>query len=197
MVESSMDLMQKVRVRALREAGADGLARCATASEVAATEEGLGFKLHPLHRRLLLEVADGGFGPGPLGIYGVGQAGRDPEMPNCFSAWQKLGGGDPSLMPPHTVPLADLGCGCWILVDTASAAGTIRHTDSLGVFEIELGMSQFLDAWVEGRDLDGFLHDRARAPISKGINPFTREPIEIRGEGPPLGRLILASPDRG
>lgn len=42
----------------------------------------------------------------------------------------------------------------------------------------------------------GYFLQGALAPVRKGINPFTRQPIEIVGEGPPLGRLILAWPER-
>ena len=188
-----MDLLDRVRGRALHEAGEDGLVRCATPSEVAATEEGLGFKLHPLHRRLLVEVADGGFGPGPHGIYGVGDEGLDQDLSNCLSAWRKLGGGDRLLMPAHTVPFADLGCAHWILVDAPS--GTIRHTASQGIFELEQDLGQLLDAWVNGVVVHDLLHDRARAEVLQGINPFTKQPMEIVGAGPPLGRLILKWPE--
>jgi hypothetical protein len=48
----------------------------ATSEAIAAAESGMGFALHPLHRRLLQDVADGGFGPGD-GIVGVGPWGAD------------------------------------------------------------------------------------------------------------------------
>jgi len=72
----------------------------------------------------------------------------------------------------------------------------IRHIDSRGIFELEQGLGQLLEAWLDGADVHDFLHDRALAPVRKGINPFTRQPIEIVGEGPPLGRLILRWPER-
>jgi len=185
------DLLEHVGRRAFELAGPAGLPPCATEEEVTAAEEVLGFGFHELHRRLLLEIADGGFGPGIQGIFGLSHVEEGDET--CLSTWHSMGGRDTSQMPADTVPLADLGCGTWILVHAASPIGAIRFTASQGIYELDRGLADLLGAWLDGVEIHTLLHDVSRAPVREGINPFTKQPIRMVGVGPPFGRLILES----
>lgn len=62
----------------IRERIAPGPTHAPAAAEVvSAAEAELGFELHPLHRALLLEIGNGGLGPGADGLFGV----RELENP--------------------------------------------------------------------------------------------------------------------
>ncbi len=180
-------LIARVGKQALALAEPGGLRPRATAKQVAATEKALGFPLHELHRELLLRVANGGFGFGVGGLFGVGTVPRGEE--SCLAVWRKLGGNDPSAMPAETVPVADMGCATWVLLHAPS--GVMRQATEDGFYELEQDITDFVTAWLDGREVHDMLHDQARAPVREFINPFTKKRMRYVGQGPPLGRLIL------
>ena len=71
------ELIGRIREKAHRK---EALSSVASPDELEVAERSLGFPLYSFHRRLLAEVADGGFGAG-FGIYGVGADGyRDEQL---------------------------------------------------------------------------------------------------------------------
>ncbi|MCM2422348.1 SMI1/KNR4 family protein [Streptomyces sp. RKAG293] len=102
-------------------AGARGLPLPATPVAVEEAESVIGFPLPPLLRRLYLEVANGGFGPGEgiLGVRGGASQGDWSELAEIYRD-----GPDPSgRIPAGVVPVYDWGCTVWSLADFRDPAG--------------------------------------------------------------------------
>lgn len=116
----------------------------ARADAVGRAEQQLGAAFPPLLRRLYLEVADGGFGPG----YGVLPLERDPR-------------GDPRHLPGQLRdglwPLCDWGCAVVSLVDCRDATGRMWAFDPNPgapeedeVFPEDITLAQWLHRWASG-----------------------------------------------
>ena len=179
------DLLSLIRAKL---GGGAGLPPAATPAELREAERRLGFELFPWHARLLLEIADGGFGPSE--IYGVGPHGfRDGERGGLVEFREELAGADGRHLPPQTAPLCDLGCGCWVIVNSRS--GELLAVDEYGTFETSYDLLGWMSGWLAGDDVAGNLFDHTRAPIVAGINPFTRQPMSLKGRGPLKGRRVL------
>ncbi|WP_127361691.1 SMI1/KNR4 family protein [Actinacidiphila soli] len=90
---------------------------------VAEAEEIIGFPLPALLRRLYLEVANGGFGPGE-GILGVSGGRAQGNFADIAELYQD--GPDPSgRIPAGLVLLYDWGDTIWSLVDFRDPAGSM------------------------------------------------------------------------
>src|SRR5262245_61830807 len=80
----------------------------ATAADIASAESELGLRLPPLLRRIYLEVADGGFGPGygllPL-RRGRPEHGQERSVVETYAMFTEGRG-----WPPVLVPICDWGC---------------------------------------------------------------------------------------
>jgi hypothetical protein len=158
--------------------------------EIALAESQLGFHLPSLLRRVY-EIANGGFGPG-YGLYPIG-AGEDMLVPTYRSFVEvpcapKPGepGFDQYPWPERLLPICDWGCATWSCLDCRSDDGTII-TSSNGEPFASTGFTlrAWLSSWMEGVDL--FEEMFEPAPTRRGVNPFTRQPIEIKGRGKPRG----------
>ncbi|MEV4324296.1 SMI1/KNR4 family protein [Microbispora rosea] len=104
----------------------------ASASAVIEAERTIGSPLPPLLRRLYLEVANGGFGPG-RGILGVptGGAYRSREITFYHKIWNARP--DP-YVPPGLVWLHNWGTAIWSLVDCRDLAGPMWIWDPMGPY---------------------------------------------------------------
>jgi hypothetical protein len=96
-------------------------------SDIVATEGELGFQLSEFYRQLLIEVGNGGFGPG-YGLAGV-RGGAAPEghpMVERYQAYRRKNTSDPYwVWPEKLVPGAALGCVmCWC-VDCGEPDGPV------------------------------------------------------------------------
>ena len=105
-------------------------------------EAALGYPIPRLLRRLLIEVANGGFGPG-YGILGV---------PDTVDAHRAFHAGRPSPL----LPICDWGCGIASLVDCSSWDGAMWACDPNpgvedDIFREPLTLPQWLGRWVDGR----------------------------------------------
>ena len=156
----------------------------------------LGFPLHPFHRRLLAEVADGGFGTSDE-IYGVGSEGhRDDDLGGgLVEVRSTLGAGDTGFLAMLATPLADLGCGAWLYVDSSSEDGRLLLATGGDVYRTEHDIRSWFRLWLDARASRAIFFDASQAPKKTGINPFTREPMVYVGEGPPFGELIHRWPE--
>jgi hypothetical protein len=87
----------------------------------------LGFALPPLYRQLLLEFADGGFGPG-YGLIGVGRAGGRERLAQVYAQSHAA---DPArrglfpLLPRRLVPVVNWGCGIYACLDCRRRAAPV------------------------------------------------------------------------
>jgi SMI1 / KNR4 family (SUKH-1) len=153
------ELVAAVRVRLSADAPPPS-----TRQELDEAELQLGFRLHPLLRRLYLEVANGGWGPeyGSAGLIG----GARPDLPKdgLVSWYRTMRGPAPDDdedwpgWPKALVPAAHWGCGIWSCVDCASARGPVVRFDpnAAGVVEGE----KWKAVWLPERPaLAGWLAD--------------------------------------
>ena len=187
------DLLQKIREKAERQGP---IPPVANPNDLDIAERALGFPLDPFHRRLLAEVADGGFGPSH-GIYGVGIDGyRDEALGGgLVEVRSNLAAGDTAFLALSAAPLVDLGCGAWLYVDSSSADGRLLLVSERGVYRTDQNIRSWLRLWLDDRASRANFFDASKASRNSGINPFTRQPMEFVAEGPPLGELIHSWPE--
>lgn len=128
---------------------------------VAAAEVRLGLGLPTLLRRLYLEVANGGFGPGSgiVGIQGGWTTDRGRSIENLYEEMSDSTTENPRwVWPAAHVPIVDLG-GHFACIDAASPAGRIVEWDpdeldgrgrdggwSRSFREVAAGLDVWLDA---------------------------------------------------
>ena len=118
----------------------------ATLDMVEAGERELGYPFPPLLRRLYLEVANGGFGPG-YGLF---------RLPLDDNEWEREWWSD----TPSLLPLCHWGCAIYSFVDCADADGAMWGWDPNPVPEDDIGKALFreqgtfhewLAKWLQGR----------------------------------------------
>jgi hypothetical protein len=126
----------------------------ATADAVAAVEEALGCPLPPLLRRLFLEVANGGFGPGGDGIlrapadHGSAYHGDWDDLLHVHRAFRS---GPGPHEPRHMLWLYDWGCRIWSLVDCSTSEGVMWVWNRGSLFCQGIFLTEWLHAWLQGR----------------------------------------------
>jgi SMI1 / KNR4 family (SUKH-1) len=147
------DLLQRVAARAVQQAEEEerSLRPPVAAADLDWAEEQLGFRLHPLLRRLYSEIADGGFGwEGsflPLAravsetVAKVGQGVQDPAA------------GQRRCWPLEALAVLDWGCGMNAVVDCRSLEGTVLLVDPNPGLPDRAGEwfldAESLEAWLE------------------------------------------------
>lgn len=157
----------------------------ATAEEIADAESDLGFRLPSLLRRIYAEVADGRFGPG-YGLFPVrhgrvepGQEGSLVEIRNQLVAdprWHYL-----------LLPICDWGCAIRSCLDCRMDDGPIVTAAGQEPFvTTDHDLRSWLRTWLDGTDLWNAMFEPG--PTIMGMNPFTKKPIEMKGQGKPKGR---------
>lgn len=197
---SDDDLIRAIRERALNpstrsDAGGSDTALPEPASEelCAASERELGTKLHPFHRRLLTEVANGGFGPA-YGLYGLPPEAGNPsmmELREVFQSPEAIGGSTSTPTIPEPVwrgllAICDWGCGSWSFIDSTSLEGWILLWNEAGMFETRHNIRSLFTAWVSGIRLWDSLYKDGGTRTA--LNPFTGKPVELRVNGGVDGR---------
>lgn len=147
---------------------------------LATAERALRFALPTILRRLYTEVANGGFGPG-FGLLGIDGGHRDEgrslvQMYEylCSEGW-----------PSGYLPLADFGCGAWAAIDLATPSEHVVAMDEWGVTETPFTLCAWLEAWLADVDLEREMFESLTQ-----TNPFTGEPIPVRGRG--KGKVLVS-----
>jgi hypothetical protein len=191
--EDDDDLLQRIRDKAQRQGPLPPVAQL---DDLALAEHALGFPLHPFHRRLLAEVANGGFGPSH-GTYGVGTGGHRDEAlgGGLVEVRLNLAAGDTGFLAMRAAPLEDLGGGAWLYVDSSSADGRLLLVCERGVYRTAHDIRDWFRLWLDDRTSRGIFFDASNASRKRGVNPFTRKPMEYVAEGPPLGELVHSWPE--
>jgi hypothetical protein len=152
---------------------------------VASVESRLGFRLPSLLRRLYLEVADGGLGPG----YGLFPAGEHPRSEGhaetLIEVHQKLSANPRG--SARLLPLCDWGGANWSCLDCGTDDGAIVTVAGEHDFaKTSHTLRSWLGAWLDGVDLWKTMFEPG--PPRMVISPFTNQPTEVRtGRGRPRG----------
>jgi hypothetical protein len=147
------DLLQRVAVRAAQQVEEEGRALRPPVSDadLDLAEAQLGFRLHPLLRRLYSEVADGGFGP-EYSLLPLAEA-VSATMAKAAQGIQDPRDGQRRYWPFEAVAILDWGCGMNAVVDCRSPEGTVLLVDpnpGLPDRAGEWGLdSESLAAWLE------------------------------------------------
>ncbi|TDD27269.1 SMI1/KNR4 family protein [Actinomadura sp. KC06] len=105
----------------------------ASASAVADAEQKIGHHLPVLLRRLYLEVANGGFGPGD-GVLGVPGTLAPDHWADIVSQYELFSSGENQLVPNGMVWLCDWGSAVWLLVDCRDDRDSIWVWDPMGPY---------------------------------------------------------------
>jgi len=149
------DLLRRVAAKAAAEHSP--LRPAVSVSDLTQAEESLGFRLHPLLRRLYAEVADGGFGPVGYTVHPLATAvRRTPAM--ASQAAVDLGDGEQLYWPFEAVVIMDWGCAMDAVVDCRSAQGAVLLVDpNPGLpdraeewFLDSESLAGWLESWLDG-----------------------------------------------
>ena len=128
--------------------------------------ESLDFALPLLLKRLLCEVANGGFGPGQ-GLLGVRDGATDEHGSSLVDLYDSLSATNPEdpgwRWPEHVVPFCPWGDSTYSCVDCASPEGELITFDANGyepgadlsrlLAPLGLTLEGWLCAWADGADL--------------------------------------------
>ncbi len=119
----------------------------ATTAAADEAERELGYALHPFHRRLLMEVGNGGFGPG-YGLIGLpgGTLAVDGYSLVELSRLLLEEPGPSSSLP--VVVLCDWGCGTWAFIDCET--GAVLTVSEEGLNDSGQIIYQWFEDWVSG-----------------------------------------------
>jgi hypothetical protein len=119
------DIIARVRARAMNPQTIHDMARGlapepriypkATPRQIAAAEAMLGFALPALFRQILIEIGNGGFGPG-YGLIGVEGGYPDFSAGTLAQAYQQFRGEFPD-WPEKVAPICTWGCGIYSCLD--------------------------------------------------------------------------------
>ena len=148
------DLIRRVAARASAERSS--LRPPVSESDLISAEEYLGFRLHPLLRRLYAEVADGGFGPEytlfPLETAILQTPGKAAQ------AAVELRDGERRYWPLEAIAVMDWGCAMNAVVDCRSPEGAVLLVDpNAGLpdrakewFLDSESLARWLESWLDG-----------------------------------------------
>jgi hypothetical protein len=134
----SIELIQAVRKRASNPKKIHDMARgmspapaiCAPAlpEQIAATEALLGFALPSTYKQVLVEIGNGGFGPG-YGLMGVDGGHPDFDHASLAEVYRRAhtpgAGGYLPLLPEKILPVCNWGCGIYSCLDCREDSGPV------------------------------------------------------------------------
>jgi hypothetical protein len=117
---------------------------------VVEAERAIGCALHPLHRRVFQEVANGGFGPGD-GLVGLPGGSLDIDQRSIVDLKEALWLDNTKPLLAPVVPLCDWGDGIWSCID--SKTGAVLTLGEAVFMETGTSFHRWLEEWVTGIDL--------------------------------------------
>jgi len=138
----------------------------ASAELIEEAEKSLDFSLPPLLKRVLLEIGNGGFGPG-RGILGVRGGATDEHGSSLVDLYDGLSAANPEeprwRWPERLVPICTWGDATYSCVDCSRPGGHLFVYDANGyrpgsdlahfLVPQDLTLEAWLRAWAEGEDL--------------------------------------------
>jgi hypothetical protein len=146
------DVVDRVRAWALTAADARGvqLPDRASTHQIVDAEALLGYGLHPLLKRLYLEIANGGFGPGRWRLMSVEQ----------LTMWRRVDvpAGQSCGWPDRVVAVMDVGCAMLSVVDCGDPGGQVLLMDPNAfdtgqpeAWSLDAAtLAQWLEKWLDG-----------------------------------------------
>ena len=168
---SDDDLLAMIRERASssqadRGAGGSLVFETASAEAIEEAEKSLDFALPPLLKRVLLEIGNGGFGPGH-GLLGVRGGATDEHGNSLVDLYDSLSAANPEdrgwSWPEHLVPICPWGDSTYSCVDCSCPEGQVITFDANGyrpganlarhLVPQELTLDAWLRAWADCVDL--------------------------------------------
>jgi hypothetical protein len=154
--------------------------------DVDRAQRAMGFVLHPLHRRLLEEVANGGFGPGD-GLIGLPGGRLDDDGHSLPDVRDKLGLDAYTPLPTPVVPLCEWGDGIWSCLDEET--GAILTMDEHGPIDTGRLFWSWLEDWVLGVSIweKMFVFEE-----KEFVNPLTKRSVMVRLPSRPIGTPYVA-----
>ena len=147
---------EAIRNRAIRQEtrtdqskwGVPNLAAPASRELVESAELTLGFALWRDHRQVLMEIANGGFGPGD-GLLGIPGGRLDDHGLSRIEVRKRLL--SETELARAIVPVCDWGCGIWSCVDCVT--GEILTCDEMGTRRMGIEFGDWLEQWANGVNL--------------------------------------------
>jgi hypothetical protein len=134
----------------------------------------VGCALHSLHRLLLQEVGNGGFGPGD-GLIGLPGGTLDGHGRSIIELREVLWLDADTPLPLPVVPLCDWGCAIYSCINCGT--GAILTINEQGLKDTGQGFHAWLEDWISGIDLWKrlvVLEDRVM------VNPFTNQAQTVK-----------------
>lgn len=113
-----------------------------TAEELRRAEAATGFPLHPFHRRLLMEVGNGGFGPGD-GLIGLPGGRLDDSGRTAVELTRALDD-----LPPPLLVLWEWGDAFWACLD--GATGHVLTLYDAGIVDTGRALREVMGRWAAG-----------------------------------------------
>jgi hypothetical protein len=156
------------------ELGCPELGPLASPEVVLEAQRAMGCILHPLHRQLFEEVANGGFGPG-YGLVGLPGGTPDSSGRSLVELREILWIDSETPLPPPVVPLCEWGCGIWSCLDGETDA--VLTIDEYGLKDIGQSFPSWLEDWVSGVCLFSRMMVYEERTF---INPFTKQPMKTQ-----------------
>ena len=170
-LSSGDDLLVLIRERATSSWADRGVSGSlvfepASAEAIEEAEKSLDFALPPLLKRVLLEIGNGGFGPGH-GILGVRGGATDEHGSSLVDLYDGLSATNPEdpgwRWPEHLVPICPWGDATYSCVDCSHPEAQVVTFDANGyrpgadlarfLESQDLTLDAWLRAWAEGVDL--------------------------------------------
>lgn len=156
----------------------------ATPDVLARAERFVGCPFPPLLRRLYLEVANGGFGPGS-GLLSIGtETDEGDTLVGEYRVMSTL-----PTWPRGLLPAFDFGCAIWACIDATTDTGAIVTMASGRLVDTDWTLSSWLGDWVDGKALWVEIHEPGTELVREGINPFTKKRVVFKSAGLLRGRL--------
>jgi hypothetical protein len=164
-------------------AGIPRVFEVATNNALNAAEAEMGLPLPLLLKRLYLELANGGFGPG-AGLIGVENGHTDPDGRTISRLYLDLRSQG---WPQNVLPVCDLGDGARSCVDMRSSDDSLLTVTSAGITRTKFNVCSWLDAWVSGSNMEAEIFETTSTIIN---NPFTRKPHPVKLRGRAKGDML-------
>jgi hypothetical protein len=146
----------------------------ASAETVSRAQLAMGCILHPLHRQLFEEVANGGFGPG-MGLVGLPGGTPDLHGRSLVELREILWLDSETPLPFPVVPLCDWGDAIWSCLDVET--DSVLTMDEYGLKDTSQSFSSWLEDWVSDVSLWSRMIVCEERTV---INPFTRLPMKAK-----------------